>query len=362
MLVLAAWLLPLFALHAEILSGTGFMGGDVHIVERTARHPKGIWRSTSVRALMSGTAQWKILFDKNNAPANTPQAVLEQVDCLPPDAGRCLLFFKNSKNHLALREYDSATRAFVPQGFSRPFLPVAAIWYDDDHVLIATDTGPGSLTQKGQPRIVRLWKRGTALQDARAILAGFADDREFQAFFSLSPGGLFHALARVRADGTSDLYHIGWAQNLVRAPLPPQAQFLGFFQGRALAQVQSQWQTNSKIHPAGSVIAWPMAQLLGPQRRMVTENAYTPPQGVRVDHVMSARDTLFIVTQKAQGWQLLALRKGAPHWRTTTVLESPEPLRLVAGSDVADLALMTRAGQLWLVGAGHTPRLIPARD
>jgi len=361
LLCAAAWM-PLHPLHAEILNGTGFMGGDVHMVERTPAHPKGIWRTTSLRSLLAGKPQWRVQFDSRAAPSATPNGSLHSVDCLPPDAQRCLLLFKNTKGTLALREYDSVARAYVPQGFSLPFLPMAAIWHDDDNILIATDTGPGSLTLQGQPRILRLWTRGTKPQDARAILAGFPDDRKMEAFFSLSPGGLFHAVSRVRANGTQDIYHVGWANNLVRAPLPPQAEFLGFFQGRGLARLHSAWQTSSKLHGAGSIIAWPLAPLLGPERRMVIENAYVPPQGMRVDHATSARDTLFVVTQKTGSWQVMALRKGAPLWRATRVLDSPEPLRLVAGSDVADVALMERAGQLWLIGAGNTPRLIAARD
>ena len=360
--MLAAGLFPLCALHAQILTGTGFIGGDIHIVERTADRPKGIWRTTSLRSLMSGKPQWQIIFDSRAAPADTPNAMLDRVDCLPPDAKRCLLFFKNSKGAVALREFDSSSRSYVPQGFNRPFSPLAAIWYDDDSLLLATDSGPGSLNHQGQPRIVRLWDRGAAPENGRAILAGFTDDLQMHLFFSLSPGGLFHTVARTRANGSTDLYHIGWAQNLVRASLPAQAEFLGFFQGRGLARLQSAWQTGSKLHPAQSLVAWPMAPLLGAARRMVTENAYTPPQGVKIDHVMSARDTLFVVTQSTGRWRILALRKGAPLWRETSVLESPEPIKLLAGSDVADLALMARGGQLWLIGAGHAPRLIAPRD
>ena len=360
--MLAALIFGALSAQAEILSGTGFVGPDVHLVERNAQYPQGRWRSSSLRSLIAGHPEWITLFDSRTAPASTPKAMLEAVDCLPPDALRCLLFFKNAKGQMALREFETASRSYVAQGFSLPFAPLAAIWYDDDHLLIATDTGPATLTNIGQPRILRLWARGTKVEDARAILVGFADDRAMHAFFSLSPGGLFHAIARTRGDGTQELFHLGWAQNLVRAPLPPDAQFLGFFQGRGLARVQNSWLAGQNFHAGGSLVAWPMAPLLGPDRRMTTENAYTPPTGAHIDHVVSARDTLFVVVQKTNGWQLLGLRKGAPAWRVQSLQESATPVRLVAGSDMADLALLERDGQLWLIGAGKAPRLVPLDD
>ena len=45
-------------------------------------------------------------------------------------------------------------------------------WRDADTVFVGTDFGPGSLTDSGYPRIVKLWKRGTPIAEARTIHEG----------------------------------------------------------------------------------------------------------------------------------------------------------------------------------------------
>ena len=43
-------------------------------------------------------------------------------------------------------------------------------------MLFATDFGPGTLTKSCYPRIVKLWKRGQKLADAKTVFEGGPDD------------------------------------------------------------------------------------------------------------------------------------------------------------------------------------------
>jgi len=57
-------------------------------------------------------------------------------------------------------------------------------WRDRDNVYVSTDFGPGSMTTSGYPRIVKDWKRGTPLSEARTVFEGESGDVSASAFVS----------------------------------------------------------------------------------------------------------------------------------------------------------------------------------
>ena len=64
----------------------------------------------------------------------------------------------------------------MPGGFSLPEAKSSVAWRDEDTLWVGTDFGPGSLTTSGYPRIVKLWKRGTPLSEAKTIFEGKPED------------------------------------------------------------------------------------------------------------------------------------------------------------------------------------------
>ena len=78
---------------------------------------------------------------------------------------------------VVLREFDLATQSFVgADAFSLPEAKTNIEWRDRDHLLVGTNFGPGSLTESGYARIVKLWTRGTPLASAKTIYEGKAED------------------------------------------------------------------------------------------------------------------------------------------------------------------------------------------
>lgn len=312
--------------------------------------------TASLRSLIAGSPQWRAAAVVPADPSlPRGRSALASVDCLPPDYQRCLLLFEATQGRQLLREVDLQTGA-APDRFALGPLPIAASWYDADRLLIATDVGAGSLGAAGTPRLVKLWQRGEPVTDARTVLAAEPASRAVAPAISVSPGGLFHIVRQWDGFANESVYHLGWEQNLVRAQLPDGARFLGFFQGRGLAVIAHPWRLDTGVLPAGSLIAYPMAPLMGPQRLMRIELALTPQPGETVRDVRAGRDTLFVHLQRSDGARLVALRKGAPAWRAEPLLRSGagEAMRLIAASDLADMALVQVGATLQLVGRGRT--------
>src|SRR3546814_13404167 len=86
------------------------------------------------------------------------------------------------------REFDRTTKQWVEGGFQRPEAKGSLGWIDRDTVYVATDFGPGSMTESGYARIVKEWKRGTPLESATLVYEGKPTDMAIGAGHDDTPG------------------------------------------------------------------------------------------------------------------------------------------------------------------------------
>lgn len=348
---LASLALLAFAVPGERAAVASFDGDALTIVDA------GGLRRSELTSLLRGRPNWTTAADiPALGKAEGRNWRLDRAECLPPVFRRCLFFLEEAgKPGLALREYDIGEGRFITDGFALPPGPTSAVWYDDNRIMIAANFGPGSVTADGAPRLMKLWTRGTPAYAATTILAAPFAATAMRPVFSLSGGGLFHAAEITLKDGGRELYHFGWAQNFRRSALPAGARLLDFFQGRAVAVIESDWIVAGDRFTAGSLVAYPIAPLLGPTSRTVLETAYTPPAGAKVVAAYAGRDTLYVQLRDASGDWLIGLRKGAPDWPNARIMVPGDgPMTLVAASELADVALVARSGgRLFVVGRGR---------
>ena len=165
-------------------------------------------RRARLGTLLRGQPRWETVADVMAlGAAERRDWRLQRSACLPPVYRRCLFFLTEAgKAGVALREYDTAARTFVAGGFDMPAGPHDAAWYDDNRIIIAADTGPGTVTAAGAPRLVKLWTRGTPAYAGTTILAAPFEAARVRPIFSLSGGGLFHAAEITRANGVRELF------------------------------------------------------------------------------------------------------------------------------------------------------------
>lgn len=358
-----AFLLAVIAAPALADTVARFQGDEISIYREQGDSRE--LRQSDLTPLLRGKPNWTVTADiAALGKAEGKSWHLTGADCLPPTYERCLLFLSEAgRPGIALREFDARAGGFVRDGFALPPGPTQAIWYDDNRILVAANTGPGSLTAGGVPRLLKIWTRGDPVYNATTILAAPLDGRGIRPFFSLSGGGLFHAAESTTAAGAHELYHFGWGQNFRRSQLPTDARLLDFFQGRAVAVLgTSGWLTANGRFPPGSLVAYPMAPLLGPASQTLPELAYTPPAGFHIVEAKAGRDTLYVLLRSAAGDKLVSLRKGAPTWPAADVAlpAGTGPLELVTASELADVALVVRGTQEFhVVGRGRARTIAP---
>jgi prolyl oligopeptidase len=289
------------------------MGPWLYNLWKDADHPRGLYRRTTLAELRGPEPEWQTVLDVDALAAKENQPwVFHGMDCLPPEHRRCLLSLSPGGGDAdEVREFDVGTLSFVSGGFVLPVAKHNVGWRDADTLFVATDFGPGTLTESGYPRIVKLWKRGTPLASATAIYEAEAT--------SVSATGF-----RLRSDaGDVDLVVDGigfWTQRvfqlvdgrLHRLHLPESARVEDLFRGRLVVSLTEDWENAGRTLPTGAVVvADPAAlrveggtveALFAPTETEILDAVTATEQGLMVTLLDAVRGRLYRYQPTAEGW------------------------------------------------------------
>ena len=141
---------------------------------RDDRHVRGILRRTSMTEYRKADPQWETVLDLDAlAESEGENWVWKGFDPLYPDYDLCLVSLsRGGADATVIREFDLTRKAFVEDGFSLPEAKSDVSWRNRNTLYVGTDFGPGSLTDSGYPRVVKLWKRGAPLETAETVFEG----------------------------------------------------------------------------------------------------------------------------------------------------------------------------------------------
>jgi prolyl oligopeptidase len=141
-------------------------------------HEKGLWRRCTPEEYRKEKPAWETILDIDALAAEEGKDwVYRYASKFSYTSSRRMLWLSEGGGDARVaREFDTETKSFVDGGFFLPAAKSDIVAVDEDNLLVSTDFGPGSLTESGYPRTVRLWKRGTDLMDAPIILEGREKD------------------------------------------------------------------------------------------------------------------------------------------------------------------------------------------
>ncbi len=142
------------------------------------KNPRGVWRRTTLAEYRKENPAWETVLDVDALGKQEGENwVWHGASFLAPERTRVLMSLsRGGADADVVREFDVVKKEFVAGGFTLPEAKSNVAWRDRDTVYVATDFGPGSLTDSGYPRIVKLWRRGTPLASATTIAEGKAED------------------------------------------------------------------------------------------------------------------------------------------------------------------------------------------
>lgn len=243
-----------------------FLGDGIGNFWQDANHPKGIWRTTSLDSYRSDVPQWQTLLDIDQLARDEGKDwVFKGAQCLAPDEARCLISLSDGgKDAVVVREFDIPSRTFVEGGFHLPEGKHRLTWLDRDTLLVATDFGPGTLTESGYPFIVKTLARGQELGQASEVYRGDAADGGY----GVSPSVYRNAEGAIEAVIISrplDTYRAETWQlvdgQAVKLNLPERLSIYGTMGGLLIFSPDDTWDRNGIAYPAGSLLAFHLAEL-----------------------------------------------------------------------------------------------------
>jgi prolyl oligopeptidase len=220
---------------------------------RDREHPRGLWRRTTLDEYRKEQPDWEILLDVDALARDEDENwVYHSAQCLRPDYRRALISLsRGGADAAVVREFDIERREFVTDGFAVPEAKSVVGWIDADHVYVATDFGPGTLTTSGYPRTVRQWQRGTPLAQAELVYEGEPDDIQVYAYHDDTEG-----FERDFVRRGLDFYRCELSQRcgdqLRRVEVPDDA-MVGVHRQWLLIELRSEW-TVGQTYPAGCLL------------------------------------------------------------------------------------------------------------
>ena len=312
------------------IPGVTKMGAWYYNFWQDKQHVRGIWRRTTLAEYRKPEPKWETVLDLDalNASEGT-NWTWHGANCLRPDYVHCLVTLSPGGSDAdTTREFDLSTKSFVKDGFVRPVAKGGLLWIDRDHVYVATDFGPGSMTTSGYPREAKLWTRGTAMASAAPVYAAKPTDMSVVAFHDDAPGYERDFVRRTVAFYNNELYLRHADGSLAQVEAPNSVEKDVFHQWVTF-QPREDWTVGGDTWKAGSLLVAKFDDWMAGKRKLTAlfvPTATTSLEGVTwtQHHAVltlldDVKSRLVVRTPRADGGWDEAPFAGAPALGTVSV-------------------------------------------
>ncbi len=313
-----------------------------------AAHPRGLWRRTTLGEYRRDEPEWDVLLDLDAlAEREGENWVWASATTLPPDHQRCLVSLsRGGADAVVVREYDLGRRAFVADGFTIAEAKTDVCWIDADHIYVATDLGPGSLTDSGHPRVVLRWRRGTPLAKAEAVYEASTEDVGAYGWHDPTPGFERDFVGRGLDFYRSENFLLTGAGERVRIPVPEDAGW-GVHREWLVVRPRTPWTLGDVTYPAGALLAIRFDAFLAGSRDLTV--LFRPDHRTSLSGFAWTRNHLILTTLTDVRRRLEVLTPGETGWRREPLPGVPadeEGVLVETDPDLGDAYLVASEGFL----------------
>ncbi|MBL9077070.1 MAG: S9 family peptidase [Planctomycetes bacterium] len=303
----------------------GKHGAHYYNFWQDAKNPRGLWRRTTPAEYGKDVPQWEIVLDLDELGRTEGENwVWHGADFLEPDGTRCLVSLsRGGADASVMREFDLEQRAFVADGFTLPESKGSHGWRDRDTIWVATDFGPGSLTESGYPRIVKSWRRGTPLATAETVFEGQPADVFVSGARDHTRGFERDFVVRAITFYTNELLLLRDGKPVKLAK--PDSANASFWREWLLLELREDWHAGDKLWLAGSLLAVKVDDFLAGSRAfdalfVPTDRSslagFSPLRHHLLLNVLdNVRNRISVLTRRDDGWHSEPL-PGLPEFGT----------------------------------------------
>jgi prolyl oligopeptidase len=297
----------------------GQHGGWFYNFWRDAGHERGIWRRTLLEEYRKPAPQWEPVLDLDRLARDEDENwVWAGVSFLKPHGDRCLVSLSRGGGDAhVVREFDLEAMAFVLDGFTLPEAKGSAGWIDRDTLFVATDFGPGSMTSSGYPRVVREWRRGAPLPEARTVYEARLEDLSASAWFDYTPGHERQFVQRQIGFYSSELFVRDPAGGALTKVEKPEDADAFTVRDQLLIQLRSDWTIGGACWPQGALLATGFADFLAGGRDFTA--LFTPSDTTSLDGIAVTRDAILLTVLDKVKNRIVELRHPGGAWESRDV-------------------------------------------
>ena len=243
---------------------------------RDAENPRGLWRRTTLDEYRKESPTWETVLDIDElATLEDENWVFKGAEIRRPDFRRCLVYLsRGGADAVEVREFDLVEKTFVKGGFTLPEAKSNVAWGGPNRLLVATDFGPGSLTESGYPRIVRSWMRNSALADSPVLFEGTLEDVSVSAWAHLGNDFGHEFVSRAIDFWNRETWlHRDGKLILIEAPTSAN---ISVFRDRLYIRLTEDWTAGGTTYKAGSLLTAALEPFLKGSREFDTLFEPTP--------------------------------------------------------------------------------------
>jgi prolyl oligopeptidase len=308
-----------------------FREGQVYNTWQDAQHVHGILRRTSLADYLKPQPDWHTVIDYDTlSKQDNEKWVAKGLNCLYPGNGLCLVSLSaGGEDADTLREFDlkaGKDGRFVENGFVLPTSKQDVTWVDKDTLLVARDWGPGTMTTSGYPFVVKLWKRGTPLDQAKEIYRGKQSDVGANAQ-NLDDDQGHHAILLTRGVNffereTSLLTPAG----PVLLALPPKADINGLLDNQIIVTLNQDWKPEglAATFAQGSVVSLDLDAVKKDPLHLKPTILFAPTADEFAQEAATTKNHLLVTTlEHVQGRAYIYTRNKKGQW-TRKKLDVPD--------------------------------------
>jgi prolyl oligopeptidase len=298
-------------------------GDHLYNFWQDADHPRGLWRRTTLDSYRSSDPQWQVLLDVDALGAQESENwVWQGAAVLRPDFRRCLVqLSRGGADANVVREFDLDSRSFVADGFTLPEAKSRVSWIDADRIYVGTDFGPDSLTSSGYPRIIKEWRRGTPLTEARTVFEGKPDDVAVHAYHDPTEGYERDFVSRRIGFYTGETYLRTPDGELVRIDVPLDAE-VGVHRAFLVVRTRTPWTVGSTTYPAGALLGALFDDFVAGKRELTV--LFEPDAHTSLSDYAWTRNHLIVNTLSDVKSRLEVLTPGDEGWSRTPLTGVPD--------------------------------------
>ena len=289
---------------------------------------RGVWRRTTMDEYRKPEPAWETLIDVDALNAQEGENwVWHGASCLRPKVKgdpyrRCLVSLsRGGADADVTREFDLENKAWIKDGFFRPEAKGSLSWIDEDTVYVATDFGEGSMTTSGYARIVKEWKRGTPMAEARVVYEGQPTDMMVAAYHDSTPGFERDVVYRALAFYNNEMFLRRADGSLARIDVPNSAQ-AGVSRQWLTLELREPWTVNGVTYPQGALLAANFDDFMAGKRELSV--VFAPDEHSSLAGFGHTRDHYFINVLEDVKNRIYLVTPGKDTWQRTPLPHLPQ--------------------------------------